>query len=234
MLPGPWQLAACVILATASCAPAQQSQKFMSQSRSFAIELPSSWRQVTPTELPDLRPILPPDIHFTSPMVFYTVGPVDRWKQGDFDGIHLVVQEQGAELPMDSDGVDRILDHWREVSGQEGLRHRVLGCDVTEVGPDQHPAIVCQRLIEADGPGPAIQSLDVYVPTGGRLVLLSFRCFEKDFANNLPEFRKMLASTTFARAARGAETLGSKLVLPAIVGAFVGLLLLMLHRRRVA
>lgn len=213
---------------------AQEAQPFMSLARSFSMELPESWRQVTPAELVDLRQILPADIHVTRPRDFYTLGPVDRWLDGDFDGVHLVVQEQTNELSMDDDGIGRILSHWREVSGQGGLVHEILSTEVTEVGTDDHPAILCERLIKPEGPGPAIQSLDAYIPSGGRQILLSFRCHAEDFEDQLPGFRKMLASASFARTARGAETLGSKLVMPAIVGAFVGLMLLVLHRRRVA
>ena len=229
-----WPVSLLVILMLPLCLMAQESQRFMSVTRSFSIELPVSWRQVTPAELVDLRPLLPPDIHFTRPHAFYTLGPVDRWISGDYDGIHLVVQEQANELSMDSEGIKRIQSHWQEVSGKEGLRQQLLSSEVTEVGPDNHPAIVCERLIEPEEPGPAIQSLDAYVPTGGRQILLSFRSLKDDFPNNLPEFHEMLATVSFARTARGAETLGSKLLLPAIVGAFVGLMLLVLHRRRVA
>ncbi len=212
--------------------PTQERKPFMSLTRSFSIELPVSWRQVTPSELLELRAILPPDIHVTRPTGFYTVGPVDRWLAGDYDGVELVVQEQGNELSMDQEGVDRIRAHWREASGREGLGHEVLSSTITHIGPDDHPAILCQRLIVPEGPGTPIQSLDAYIPTGGRQILLSFRSSQEDFSQHLPEFRKMLASATFARAARGSETLGSKLVFPAVVGALVGLILLVLHRRR--
>ena len=231
MLDRSWPASACIALG-ALCLPPQERQRFMSQTRSFSIELPSAWRQVTPSELPDLRAILPADVRVTRPTSFYTLGPVNRWLVGDYDGVHLVVQEQRNELSMDQDGVDRILQHWQDVSGKEGLRHEVLSWEISEVGPDGHPAILCERLIRPDEPGPAIQSLDAYIPTGGRQILLSFRSSQEDFSQHLPEFRKMLASATFARAARGSETLGSKLVFPAVVGALVGLILLVLHRRR--
>lgn len=234
MRAGLWPVSLLVVLTLPLCLVAQEPQRFMSLTRSFSIELPASWRQVTPAELVDLRPILPPDIHVTRPHAFYTLGPVERWISGDYDGIHLVVQEQQNELSIDSAGIDRIRSHWQEVSGKEGIRQKLLSSEVTEVGPDRHPAIVCERLIEPEEPGPSIQSLDAYVPTGGRQILLSFRCLQDDFPDNLPEFYKMLATVSFARTARGAETLGSKLLLPAIVGAFVGLMLLVLHRRRVA
>ncbi len=234
MRAGLWPVSLLVVLSLPLCLVAQETQRFMSLTRSFSIEIPVSWRQVTPAELVDLRPILPPDIHITRPREFYTLGPVERWIGGDYDGIHLVVQEQGNELSMDSEGIDRIRSHWQEVSGKEGIRQQLLSSKVTEVGTDGHPAIVCERLIEPEEPRPPIQSLDAYVPTGGRQILLSFRCLRDDFPDNLPEFYKMLATVSFARTARGAETLGSKLLLPAIVGAFVGLMLLVLYRRRVA
>ncbi len=204
----------------------------MSLTRSFSIELPPGWRQATPSELPDLRAILPADVHATRPTSFYTLGPVDQWLDGDYDGVHLVVQEQRNELSMDQDGVDRILKHWQDVSGKEGLRHEVVSWEISQVGPDSHPAILCQRVIRPDEPGPVVQSLDAYIPTGGRQILLSFRSRQEDFSQHLPGFHKVLASATFARAARGSETLGSRLVFPAVVGAFVGLMLLVLHRRR--
>ena len=206
-----WSASASVALGML-CLPPQEPQSFMSLTRSFSMELPAPWRQVTPSELPNLRAILPSDVHVTRPSSFYTVGPVDRWLDGDYDGVHLVVQEQRNELSMDQDGVDRILQHWQDVSGKEGLQHEVLSWDISEVGPDKHPAILCQRVIRPDEPETAIQSLDAYIPTGGRQILLSFRSNQEDFSQHLPEFRKMLASATFARAARGSETLGSKLV----------------------
>ena len=227
-----WSACACVALTMVPCPPTQERQRF--QRPSFSIELPVSWRQVTPSELPELRAILPPDIHVTRPNSFYTVGPIDRWLAGDYDGVQLVVHEQGNELSMDQAGVDRILGHWKEASGTEGLRHEVVSSTITHVGPDNHPAIVCQRLIVPEGPGTPIQSLDAYIPTGGRQILFSFRSRQEDFSEHLAEFRNMLASATFARRARGSQTLGNRLILPAAVGAFVGLMLLVLRRRRVA
>lgn len=227
-----WRARAGIVLALGI--PVQDGQKWISQNRSFAIELPVSWRQVTPAELPGLRDVLPPDIHTTRPRDFYTLGPVDRWIAGDYDGVELVVQEQGVELPMDREGVDYILEHWAKVSGNGGLKQEVLSWEFTEVGPDDNPAILCERLIEIEGSGKSIQSLDAYVPTGGRQILLSFRARREDFSTELPRFREMLESATFARAARGSQKLGDKLLLPAVAGAFVGLLLLALRRRRLS
>jgi hypothetical protein len=77
---------------------------------------------------------------------------------------------------------------------------------------------------------PPMQALEIYAPTGGRLIIFQFRANADDFAAALPQFRKAIATLEFAREPEGPAKLSDRLQNAAIVGAVVGLLLLVLYK----
>lgn len=226
-------------------AAGEETQTFRSRRNLFQLDLPPDWRQLAPGEVEALQqsvPDLPRDVTRVEPALFYTVGPVDRWHRGDFDGVYLYVVVQPDEWVLDERMVERLSEMWAARGRAEGARYELGPVQRTGVGPAGHEAVVCIRTTvplaggaTADGP-PSIEparpqkSLDVHAPTGGREVTLSFTCWADDFERRLPSFRRALATLTFARPAHGAASLGDRLWTPVITGLLVGGLLLLLYR----
>ncbi|MGE3174936.1 MAG: hypothetical protein AB7O97_20075 [Planctomycetota bacterium] len=206
---------------------------FTSRSNVFRLDLPPGWRQLAPGELPALQravPDLPLDVGRNEPALFYAVGPIDRWLDGDFDGVYLYVVEQDNEWHLDDDLGLRLQQMWDRKAERDGVRYEVLDVERVEVGPDRNPAVRCQRRITPAKGKPQL-SLDVHVPTGGLELTLCFTAPAAGFAALELRFAEMLATLQLARRARGEADLGDRLWTPAIAGAAVGLVLLVLYRR---
>lgn len=206
--------------------------RFQSRSLTWAMELPADWRQVAPDESRSLREVLPGDVSRTNPMSFYCVGPVERWKAGSFDGTHLWVVEQDGEWVLKGmDVAAELRAKWAAAGPPLQMAYTVTEVRHVELGSDRLPAVESIRLAEpADGSRP-IRSLDLHVPTGGRTVSLSFRCWADAFDQQVATFRSMAETLTVARKPRGEVTLSDRLWTPLITGGVVGVLLLVLYRR---
>lgn len=206
--------------------------RFQSRSLTWAMELPADWRQVSPDESRSLRDVLPGDVGRTNPMSYYCVGPVEQWKAGRYDGIHLWVVEQDGEWVLS--GVDvaaELRAKWAAAGPPLQMAYSVAEVRNLELGRDRLPAVESIRLAEpADGSRP-IRSLDVHVPTGARTVSFSFRCWAEDFDQHVASFRRMAETVTVARKPRGEVTLSDRLWTPLITGGIVGVILLVLYRR---
>jgi len=225
-------LAPATVLAAPQDAAPPALQPFASRSGMFRIGLPAGWRQVGPGEVDALRaavPQLPRDVQKEAPGMFYAVGAVDRWRQGDFDGSYLYVVEQDNEWQLDDQLADRLQRMWHDKGVREGVRYEVSDVARIELGAQRHAAVTCLRTLVAPGGRPQ-RSLDVHVPTGGRELILCFLSWADAFDAKLPGFRAMLATLELARRARGEATLGDRLWTPLIAAAVVGILLAALYR----
>ena len=220
-------------------AAAQQPQPlhaFRNLGGSFRIDVPTTWRQLSPNEARRVAamPGAPATLGYVEPRLFYAVGPVDAWLEGRFDGAWMWVVEQENEWAADGD-LDRevapkLREMWDRNAAATGVRHELLSIRREEVGTDKHRAIVVhRRTTPADGRG-GTASLDVHAPAGGQQFSLSFTCPGPDFERSEPEFRRWLATLAFARAARGEQTLGDRLWTPLLAGGMVTLVLLVLYK----
>lgn len=228
-----WLSVAALAQATPPHVPAPGLQRFTSRGLLFAIDLPSGWRQATPSETRQLRAVLPPDAQRTQPEAYYLVGPVDAWLAGGFDGRCLQVVVQDAEWnTQDQDLPGRLQAMWQQIGDQVGARQEIQDLTRTETGMAKYPAIACVRTCTpADGSQP-LRSLDLHIPSGGRQINLSFRCRTAEFPARLPEFQAWLQTLQLPQRARGEATLGDRLWTPLLTGAAVGLGLLLLYRHR--
>jgi hypothetical protein len=206
---------------------------FRNLAGSFQLGLPAGWRQLAPNEARQIGelPQAPPVLTLAQPRDFYAVGPVDRWRAGDFAGPWLYVVELGAEWHLDDDYATVLAASWRERELASGERHELGAIERARVGTQQVEAIVCRRTCIPPGGKPATACLDIHAPSGTRQITLSFQCAPEEFARNEPEFRRWLATLTFARRPReGKQSLGDRLWTPVLTGAAIGLVLWLLWR----
>lgn len=215
-----------------AAAPPAQAARHVSRDGSFSLVLPPRWRQLTPDEARSLAagrdPSMPADVVAPRPAAFYPYGDVDRWLARGFDGRCLTVQRAEGEATIDQDGLARV--RAGTVAGA-GLRREVLSARIAALGPAKHPVLECDSRLQL-GEGTRWQRcLELFVPTGGDTLLLAFRAFEDDFAAALPELRAAADTLAFARPGRGPRRLGQRLLYPAMIGALVGVLLLVLRKK---
>lgn len=206
--------------------------RFVDRTRSFALDLPADWRQVAPTESRQLAAKyedLPVNLTRNEPVFCYPVGPVDRWLGGTFDGAYLYVVEQDNEWQLDDAFASRLQEMWRAKGEADATRYELEDVRRVAMATSGDDVVTCVRTsIPANGR--AQRSIDVYAPTGGRQLSLAFTCWRDDFPAWEERFRAMIASATFARPARGEQTIGDRLWSPLVTGAAVGLVLLVLYR----
>lgn len=213
--------------------PAAGEVVFRNRASTFQLHVPEGWRQLAPAEVRAVRAAaksMPYDLRQNEPTLFYGVGPVDRWLEGEFDGVYLYVVEQDAEWHLEGELAARLQHMWDHKGERDGQRYTVLRAERTPVGFDAHPAVLAERRIEPVG-GRAQRSLDVHVPTGGRELTLCLTCWDDEFAAREAFLRHILGTLSFARPPRGEVTLSDRLLTPALVGAGVGLVFVVLYRR---
>ena len=208
-----WVLPVCLLLATSIC----------SQDR-YRFTLPDGWRQLTPGESRTLRPKLPGDLReMVLPGVLDRFGQVDKWLAGSFDGRCLTVGLKEGEPPLDAEALATIRS-WVEERGT------YVSGTLATVGPNNHPVLEVVTRTQPEHETKPMQALEIYAPTGGRLIIFMFRAYEDDFATALPQFRQALQTLVFAREPEGPPKLSDRLQNAAIVGAIVGLVLLVLYK----
>lgn len=213
--------------------PAQEPLRhFRNPNATFHIDLPAGWRQLAPNEALHLRDNAraPARLGLSQPRAFYAVGPVERWLAGDLTGAWLYVAEQEDEWHVEDDFAEKLAELWRAESRTSGDRHELAHVRREKVGGQQVEAIVATRTTTPDSGRPATKSLDVHAPAGGTQVSLSFTCPPDQFARLEPEFRRWLATLTFARVTRQKEAIGDRLWTPLVTGAVVSLALLLLYK----
>lgn len=236
----PRRLPTCVLalLVAASPCRAQEpsppaTQRFANRNASFHIQLPATWRQISPNEARKVgeHPQAPPKLGLAQPNHFYAIGPVDAWLAGDFQGAWLYVVEQDAEWFVGDAWQDELRAMWRQEGEATGCRHELANLRRAKVGSQQIEVLLAERTTTtADGRQP-IRCLDVHAPAGGRQFSLSFCCPPERFAAEEPGFQQALATLTFARAPRAQASLGDRLWSPLLTGGAVALVLLLLYKR---
>lgn len=206
-------------------------RRFTNLARTFALDLPAGFRQLAPSEAVELRerPDTPPELKTTSPRAFYAVGPIDRWLAGEIVSPWLYVMEQDAEWYIDGDFETLLRERWRENGRAAGIEHEISDVREAKVGPHGHEVRLARRTSRSRD-GRSVSSLDVYAPTGGKQVTLSFCAWTEDFDRWSDEFESALATLTFARPSRGEQSLSDRLWTPLLTGGIVGLVLLAMYK----
>ena len=207
-------------------------QTFKNWNRTFQIDLPADWRQIAPNEAVRLRdnPSTPPEMRLSQPRRFYAVGPVDRWLAGDLSGPWLYVVEQSDAWHVGDDYAEVLRESWRAQSEIAETKHEVTDIHREEIGTQRVDCIVATRTSTPPAPVPTRRSLDIYAPSGNQQVTLAFSCAPDEYERWQPEFRRWIESLTFARPPREQATLSDRLWTPILVGAAVGIILLVLYK----
>lgn len=211
---------------------AAQEVPFVARNGSFRIELPAGWRELAPSEARRIgaMPGAPADLGYVEPRMFYAVGPVEQWLAGDFDSPWLWVVEQDEEWLVEDDFAEKLAAMWQQSGRERGVEYTVTGAGREPMGPDAHEVLTAVRTMTPPT-GPALRSLDVHAPSGGRMLSLSLTCRADTFDRWQPEFRRWLSTLRFARRAHGEPELGDRLWSPLLTGAAVALVLLLLYKR---
>lgn len=197
--------------------------------RYYSMVLPEDWRALTVDEARQLRAQLPTSLSGVYPhqgqMVY---GAVDRWIESGFEGFGLVVhQNQSGEIPLGEEGLQLLRE---EIPNRPGNPRRIVSLEERAIGEDSHPALVAELASTDTNTRRDLRSLEFYVPTGGQLLILSFTSWEDSFGRAAPVFQQMVSSLTFARQARGPKEVGDQLLYAALIGAVVGVILIVLRK----
>ncbi|MCB9876925.1 MAG: hypothetical protein H6835_04900 [Planctomycetes bacterium] len=211
---------------------AATTQRFRNHNQTFELDLPVGWRLLTPNEASQLgdSPATPMLLHQSLPRTNFAVGPVEQWFAGDFSAPWLYAVEFDEAWYIDEDYADNITARWREESERGDTRYEVEEIRRQRLGTQQVECVTAVRLSTPPAPRPALRSLDVYAPTANQKVVLSFACPPDVFERWQPEFRRWLATLTFARVAKEQESLSDRLWTPILTGGLVGIVLIVLYR----
>jgi len=231
--------AACAAFAMAPNAPAQEpeprdpaataaeTQRFTARSATWSADLPADWRILLPKEAEELRDQLPWDMRDPQLRHTYSIGPVDRWLSSGFDGVALVAVELDEEWAHDETLAQRVRDHWAARSSEMADEdHQIAELVPLHTGVDKGFDALAGVRTSTLGASGTWKALDVYIPTGGRELILSFRARPEQFAEWVPRFREWLGSVRLRLPARGQPTLVDRLYWPLMIGALVGIALL--------
>jgi hypothetical protein len=212
--------------------PNASLKTFKNYNRTFQLELPDSWRQIAPSEAVTLSDniLAPPDVHPTQPRLIYTVGPIDKWLAGDFDGPWLRVVERKDQWYIEDNYEQTVRDRWQQQSDSSDVSHQVDEVRLEKIGTQQVECVVVLRTSTPKQPRAISKALDIHAPTARQQLIFSFGCPEDQFAQWQPKFRRWLDTLTFARAPEPPATLSDRLWTPLLVGGAVGLILLLLYK----
>jgi hypothetical protein len=205
---------------------------FRNRAGTFQLQLPAGWRQVAPNEARAIGEFAtaPASLTLAQPLAFYAVGPVDEWLRGDFTSPWLYVVEQNSEWHIGDDFAEVLAQSWRQKGEASGERHELHDVQRAKLGTQQTEGVVAIRVCTPKPPRLPMQSLDVHVPGRGQQITLCFSCAPERFPTQEAEFRRWLATLTFARPSRGPVTVGDRLWTPLVAGGVVALLLLLLYK----
>jgi hypothetical protein len=224
-------IASIAMLGALAAAQEPSTRRF--QTSLYAVDLPTSWRTMSPEEAVRLRDGLPTDMQHVLPGRITILGDVDAWLASGFDGKALVViVEDHSTRPVDAGYLDEVRRHWREYRPENGDRRHVLDARLARVGPAAHPAAIVTSRAEQGNGGRALTVREIYASTSGRQVILSLRSQEDDAEAAAPVFGTIVDSITFARPQGDADELSRRLVMAAFVGALVGLMFLVVRKTR--
>ena len=207
-------------------------QRFQNRTGTFHIDLPAGWRQVAPNEARRIgeHAGAPGPLRLAQPRDFYAVGPVERWLAGDFSGPFLYIVEHQHEWYVADDFSTQLTTMWADLGKASGETHALTDIRRETVGEQKVEVVVATRTTTPAAGRHKLQSLDVYSPAGASQITLSFTCSPELFAELQPEFRRWLATLTFARVRKGQASLGDRLWTPILVGGAVAIVLLLLYK----
>ncbi len=198
----------------------------------FSVQFPSDWRAMTPDEAIKLRPQLPQDMHYVAPGDQDVFGPVDRWLASGYDGRSLLVRLQAANIAADEGLVALIRKQYEQPISAGARQREVEKSEIIKLGEGQHPAVVCQILTRVSGSGKSYRAQEYYVPTGSKILILSFRSWDNDFGSAYPDFKEIASTLTFPWPAKTPKQLSDMLVTALILGGLLGLIFLALSKTR--
>lgn len=212
--------------------PASDSRagSYIDPTGSFSLSLPSGWRQMTPDEAIALRPQMPADIaDRVVPGRIDRFGEIGRWLDEGFSGRCLTLTLDQGEPEMSEDTLQTIRD-FVALGNASDLRLNIESLRFSSVGEGDYQAI--ERVLQIqDGRGTEVaRALQFLVPTGGNSLWLSFRTTREDFAAAEATFRQCAGTLKLANPPEGRKELSDKLRTPIIIGALVGLGLLILYK----
>ncbi len=207
-----------------------KSDRYVDPTGSFTLSLPNQWRQMTPDEAIQLRPKMPADIaDRVVPGRIDRFGEVGRWLDESFSGRCLTLTLDQGEPDMNEGTLQTIRDFVADRS-TPGLRLEIESMHFSTVGDGDYQAI--ERVLQIrDGQGTEIaRALEFLIPTGGNSLWLSFRTSREDFAAAKATFLRCAGTLKLANPPEGRKELSDKLQTPIIIGALVGLGLLILYK----
>ncbi|MBP8299288.1 MAG: hypothetical protein KA020_02900 [Planctomycetes bacterium] len=206
-------------------------QQFGNLSKTFHVDVPKGWRQISPKEalLLSEKPTTPVDLRRAEPRSQYAVGPVDQWLSGDLGGAWLLVTEIGEEAVIPEDYAAQLREMWHQHSAATGIGQEISDIQREKIGPQHHPVITARRTASAPNLRPT-RSLDVYASSGRQQITLSFTTWAEEFDRWEPRFRTWLQTAAFARPPKEGQKLSDRLWTPLITGGVVAILLIALYK----
>lgn len=208
-----------------------QGSKFEDPQRRFTLTLPPDWRQMTPDEALKLRSTMPADVAtLLVPGRLDRFGAVDRWLKQDFDGQCLTIQSEDGEPAMDDETLEEVRATARAKSAGAKFRYVVESLEFVTLGPSEHRGIELDMSIRDSTDKVVYRVLEYVVPSAGATFRFSYRAAPDGFAAAMSQFRQSASTIDLARPAQGRKELSDKLRMPLIIGAVVGLVLLVLYK----
>jgi hypothetical protein len=220
-------------------APSKPAPGYVDPAGRFAFDPPAGWRQLTPDEGRTLRgssASIPNDLLEPQPPHLVTLGDVDQWLRGAFDGKALTVAVVEGEPDLDEAGLAAVRAHFAGLSARGDVRYVVESLTRSAIGKAQAPAIMATLLVTGAGTGasgPHLR-LDAYVPTAGKTLSLALTWPHAQRQASEAAWAALCASVQLAGPARGPVRLGSKLLWAALLGVCIGAALHMLRKRSTA
>ena len=222
-------------LALAAVAQGQASPlgTFRNHNRTFQIDLPAGWRMAAPNEAVRIREHanVPLELRVSEPRLMYPVGPVESWLEGDFSSPCMIVVERRDRWYIEHDYEQVLRSHWAAHAEHNGVEHELSDVRLEKIGTQQVECVVAVRTTKQPQQATAMRFLEAHCPTAKQQLTIAFGCPPAEFPRWQPEFRRWLATLTFARTAEEQPKLADRLWTPIIAGAVVGLVLLALYRR---
>ncbi len=230
-------------LAGATLAPAQSPKTppravkplldYIDPAGRFALDPPSGWRTLTPDEGRTLRgrgDKIPPELLEPEPPRLVTLGAIDQWLAGTFDGKALSIVVIDGEPQMDEAGLAAVRTHYATLTTRGPDRYTLADLSLSTVGTAKYPAVVATVAIDAAGAATRLR-FDAYVPSGGETLSFTLSWPDSDRAGGETAFGALCTSLQVGVPARGSTKLGSKLLWAALLGLCIGVALHALRKR---
>lgn len=199
----------------------------------FALDPPLGWRTLTPDEGRSLRSRggggVPAELLDPQPPHVVTLGNVERWLAGEFDGRALSVAVVDGEPDLDEAGLAALRSHFAALSARGAERYTIEKLTQASVGAGKCSALLANLLI-TDASTTRLR-FDAYVPTAGETVTLALTWPVAQREAAEAAFRDLCASLQIGAPARGPGRLGSKLLWAALLGLCIGTVLHTLRKR---